>query len=118
MKYSMKVSNTANGKEGLISLSGDLTIVHALEIKKVLLEAISDVETLFLDTHEIESMDISFLQIICAFHREAHMSEKKIGFQGDPGDALKELFDRTGYFKQYGCPNDAKKSCMWGEMCQ
>ncbi len=117
MKHSLKSSITETGKDGLLSLGGDVTMVYALETKKVLLEAIQEVDTLNLDLHEIESVDVSLVQLICAAHRECYLSGKKILLQGGVGDVMLELMERAGYCKQQGCDYDAKKSCLWSDVC-
>lgn len=118
MQYSLKVNETETGKEGLLTFEGDMTIIHAREIKKALLEAFATVDLLGLNIKTIESADISFVQLICASHREAFLTGKKIIFQGSIGTILKEIFFRAGYCKQYGCPTDVKETCMWQSLCQ
>jgi anti-anti-sigma regulatory factor len=82
MQYSLKVNETETGKEGLLTFEGDMTIIHARKIKKALLEAFATVDLLGLNIKTIESADISFVQLICASHREAFLTGKKIIFQG------------------------------------
>jgi len=114
MDHSLKVTKTEAGKEGVLSLVGDLTMAEAQETQKVLLEAIEEVDTLHLDLKEIESVDVSFIQLLCAAHRECFLSEKDIFLQGGVSDIIENLLERAGYSKQCGCSSAAKKSCLWG----
>ena len=113
MDHSLKVDITEAGKEGFLALAGDLTMVEAQETKKVLLEAIEKVDTLHLDLQKIESVDVSFIQLICAAHRECFLSEKEIFLRGGGRDIIDQLLERAGYSKQCGCKSEAKKSCLW-----
>ncbi len=78
MNHSLKVTKTTDGKEGTLSLAGDLTMAEVQETKQALLEAIGEVDTLRLDLKEIEAVDVSFIQLLCAAHRECFLSEKGI----------------------------------------
>ncbi len=113
MDHSLKVEMTEVGKEGVLALAGDLTMVEAQETKKVLLEAIEKVDTLHLDLKKIESVDVSFIQLLCAAHRECFLSEKEIFLQGGVSDIMNQLLEKAGYSKQCGCYSAAKKSCLW-----
>lgn len=113
MGHTLTVSNTESGKEGVLSLTGDLTLVEALETQKILLEAIGEVDLLHIDLKEIESVDISFIQLLCAAHRECLFSKKKIFVQGDMTGTIKEFLERAGYSKQHGCLSGAQGSCLW-----
>ncbi len=114
MDHSLKVDITEAGKEGFLALAGDLTMVEVQETKKVLLEAIEKVDTLHLDLQKIESVDVSFIQLICAAHRECFLSEKEIFLKDGVRDIIDQLLERAGYSKQCGCYSAAKKGCLWG----
>lgn len=113
MSHALIVSNTKAGKEGVLSLTGNLTMVEALETKKTLLEAIQSVDRLHLDLQAIESVDVSFIQLMCAAHRECFLSSKEIFIQGDVPDTIEDFLERAGYSKQHGCYSEALASCLW-----
>ncbi len=113
MKSSLKKNDTNGERVGLLSFQGDMTMMHALEIKKNLLEATGETDVLHLDLHEIESADVSFVQLICAAHRECASSGKKITLQIGSNKPVKDLFERAGYRKQFGCPAAYKETCVW-----
>lgn len=113
MKHSLRISKTEEGIEGLLSLWGDMTMPHAQEIRTTLLEAVDKVDTLSLDLDEIESVDVSFVQLICAAHRECEKNDKMIFLQGKKEGSVHDILQRTGYSKQIGCPAGSQKSCLW-----
>ncbi len=113
MKHELKTEKTEAGREGTLSLWGDLTMACARENKDVLLEALENVDTLHLNLQDVESVDVSLIQIICAAHRECAMSGKKITLY-EPGEVVGELLSKAGYCKQLGCPEGLKATCLWG----
>lgn len=113
MDHSLKVSITNTGKEGVLSLLGNLTMIEAREAKKTLLEAIEEVDTLYIDMSGIEAVDVSFIQLICAAHRECFLAQKEIYIQGGASDAMEQFLCKAGYSKQQGCLTGAKTSCLW-----
>lgn len=113
MEHSLTVNETSKGKEGVLSLVGDLTMLEAQETKRNLLEAIEEVDILHLDLQNIEKVDVSFIQLICASHRECFLSEKTIDLQDGVNDTMEKLLEDAGYTKQCGCYPDAKDSCLW-----
>ncbi len=113
MEHSLQINTIPTGIEGILTLKGDLTMVSAEETRTALLEAIGQVDALRLDLHDVESADVSFLQLLCAAHRECFLMEKKIIFKGNIPEFLQTLLERAGYSRQLGCISDAKKSCLW-----
>ena len=113
MGHSLIVNNTEAGKEGVLSLMGNLTMVEAQATKKAILEAIEEVDRLHVDLKEIESIDVSFIQLLCAAHRECFLSKKEIFIQGDAIGTVGEFLEKAGYSKQHGCLSGAQKSCLW-----
>ncbi len=118
MIHSLTVNNTEAGKEGVLSLMGNVTLVEALETKKALLEAIEAVDRLHLDLQAIESVDVSFIQLLCAAHRECILSRKEIFVQGDAPATIEGFLERAGYSKQHGCFSGAQASCLWCKLQQ
>ncbi len=113
MNHSLQVIKTENGKEGTLTLTGDVTMAEVQETKKAILEAINEVDRLFLDLKKIESVDVSFVQLLCAAHRECFVSEKDIFMDAEMGDTIESLLEKAGYMKQCGCFPAARKSCLW-----
>jgi anti-anti-sigma regulatory factor len=116
MEYSLKIESSQAGVSGVLSLVGDVTMVSAVETRKALLEAIAEVDILKLDLEGVTSADISFLQILCAAHRECFFLGKEIFLQEGVTDKVEELLERSGYSRQLGCLAEAQKSCLWSTL--
>jgi anti-anti-sigma regulatory factor len=113
MKHTLTIKKTESGNDGFLALTGHITIMESLEIKKILMTAIDQVNTLMVDFSGIDSADVSFIQIICAAHQEAFLSEKKIHLSGPLPDTIRDLLKNSGYSKQTGCLHKARGACMW-----
>lgn len=113
MEHTVTINRTGNVKEGFLTFTGDTTIVDALEIKKILLAAIKQVDELKVDFNGIDSADISFIQIICAANREAFLSKKKICHSGPLPDPIKGLLLKSGYKNPTGCLCEYIGPCIW-----
>lgn len=113
MGHALIVNDTQTGKEGVLTLMGRHTMAETMETKKALVEAIEEVDRLHLDLLAIESIDVSFIQLLCAAHRECFLSGKIICLQGDVPGAIEDFLQRAGYSKQHGCFAEAQASCLW-----
>lgn len=113
MEHTMQIEKTEAGMEGTLSLRGELTMSYAKESRDVLLEAIQTVDIVHLNLHEVETADVSLVQIICAAHRECLQSGKKIVLDDGAGTIVSNVLNKTGYLKQLGCPDGSKATCLW-----
>ncbi len=113
MKHELKIEKKEDGTEGTLSLWGDLTMSCARESRDVLLEAIQNVDTLHLNLQDVETADVSLIQMICAASYECLMLGKRITLKGGTGKVVGELLHKSGYCKQLGCPEGDKETCLW-----
>lgn len=113
MKQTLAIEETADGKEGMLTLSGDLTVIHASEIKAVIQEATQQTAILHVELIDVESVDISFVQLLCATHRELNEAKKKISLTGSLPEVISNILERTGYDKRLDCPQGADATCLW-----
>lgn len=113
MNHSFIVNETADGREGILSFKGNITVMEAQKTHELLLEVVDKVDILFIDLKGIESVDVSFIQLLCATHRECFFSEKSIYLKGNANDPMVKCLERAGYSKQRGCYDAARESCLW-----
>ena len=113
MEHILKLRTTDRGQEAQLFFKGSCTLLEAKAIQHTLLEAIDQVDLLSLDLEDIEVVDVSFIQLLCAAHRECFLSAKEIYIEGKTGATMNTFLTTAGYSKQCGCINGAKKSCLW-----
>ena len=116
MRYEVRTDIAAGGTEVTLFLRGDLTMVCAKECRAVLLETLQDVDNIHLNLHEVETADVSLIQLICAAHRECVLTGKTMTLDDGPGAVVNELLEKAGYAKPLGCTDNCKATCLWGSM--
>lgn len=115
MEHTLTMSTTGEARQAQLFFSGSCTITEARLVKDILLEAIDQVDHLYLDLQGIGAVDVSFIQLLCAAHRECFLSDKEIYIQEQPGIIMNTFLATAGYTKQCGCLSGAKKSCLWSK---
>jgi anti-anti-sigma regulatory factor len=113
MKHKLRIKNTEEGTEGTLSLWGDLTVNCARETRDVLLEVLQNADIVHLDLQDVETADITLIQMICATSHECLLAGKKITLDAEPGGVVSQLLRQSGYCKQVGCPEGGKPTCLW-----
>ncbi|MBF0448521.1 MAG: STAS domain-containing protein [Magnetococcales bacterium] len=101
-----------SGSAGTLTLSGDLTIQHATTLKETLLEGVSTAETMVINMEQVERIDLSTIQLLCAAHRALKKANKKIVLAGTVPNAVRATILESGYA---GCIGDGDTSGLWTE---
>jgi len=99
----------------ILALSGDLTVLHAHEIKREITDALKISDGLILDLTDSNDIDITFLQILCAAHKTAVNVGKNMEINKDSYGLIKKVLYRTGFIRQMGCLRENKNDCLFKE---
>ncbi|MBF0536890.1 MAG: STAS domain-containing protein [Nitrospirae bacterium] len=83
-------------KEGLLTLDEDLTIQNAVEVRNMLLKAISSVSHTVIDMKNVVAVDVSFLQIVVAALHSVEASKKTIGVV-NTAQGFRDVVDQSGF---------------------
>ena len=79
-------------KEVVLTAEGDLTVERAIELKRMLLNALRDAASVAILFKENSRLDVSFLQLLCAAKRSALASGKDLKLvQNIPDNLLAEI---------------------------
>ncbi len=113
MKHSLKINTGESGKEGVLAFMGDISIADARDVKGIIQGALKQVEQLNLDLEGVETADISFLQLLCASHRDVDSTSKKIVLNREMSGEIVGKLARIGLAKQTGCSPGLVSSCLW-----
>jgi len=105
---------TAN-KEGreVLTVSGDLTVKHAKDLKAALLNALQKASAIEVDVEHIGEVDVSFAQLVCSVHRMAADMNKQMTITGIEHERFSRMLSRFGFFRHIGCQESTRKSCFW-----
>ena len=100
-----------SGGKGTLSLSGDLMIEDASELKDALARALADVTTLEVDMAGVESADVACLQVFCSAHRTALRQGGTLLFR-NVGQGFIGILETSGFLRHMGCSPD-RDDCLW-----
>ncbi|MHB8882175.1 MAG: STAS domain-containing protein [Thermodesulfovibrionales bacterium] len=108
-EYRMSESETP----GTLIMSGSLSIENSASIKEALTKVLERSEHIVLKLEKDSSVDLSFLQILCAAHRAATLKQKTFEVLGVTADTLDLAVTDTGYSRTCGCAWDNDHTCLW-----
>jgi ABC-type transporter Mla MlaB component len=109
VKYTIEQSN---GSE-IITLSGELTISCADELKEVLKSALSVRDQIGLNLEQVTEVDLSCLQLFCSAHRTSIRLDKKFNWDGIFPESLRNSAECAGFLRHIGCTGDLNTGCLW-----
>ncbi|MEO5364842.1 MAG: STAS domain-containing protein [Magnetococcus sp. WYHC-3] len=95
---------------GLLTLSGDLTIQHAAEVKEALLQSLEHAHNITLALAKVGRVDLAGLQLLCAFHRRLHAEGRILSVSGNIPDTLASRIALTGF---ENCLPGETNSTLW-----
>jgi len=99
----------------LLTLEGAATAAEGESLKKVLLEALDKADHLTLDVAALETVDLSFLQMLCALHRSAQKRKKQVRMAPGRSRAFQELAGQVGFQRGVSCDDSKDGFCFWTE---
>jgi len=111
-----KTKKTA-GKPNKLTFSGDMTLLQAAQVRERLQQGLSAADTLEVAFSDVDNVDLSLIQILCAAHRSARKAGKSISLPGTLPDDLVRLIDDGGFHGHIGCALDGRVACVWEPQC-
>ncbi|MBF0399887.1 MAG: STAS domain-containing protein [Magnetococcales bacterium] len=106
----MEFSRDDNGDAGHLVLSGALTIQQALPLKELLLRAGGEVKNLTINLEQVERVDLTALQLLCAAHRDWIKRGKHCTLQGNIPEIFRRVVQEAGFT---GCAGDGDDMRLW-----
>ena len=104
-------------KETMI-FSGDLTIQHIHEYRQEMKKALEENKKISIGFEEITSIDLTFLQLLCAFHREGYKKEKTITISTKVPGHLQNIMTTIGFERTISCEQGEHADCMWKKITE
>ena len=86
-----------------LSLCEDLTIYHALEQKKILLDALAEADELELDLQPVSEIDTAGLQLLILLKKEAQSAGKGVSIVAH-SQAVRSVIDFCNLAAELGDP--------------
>lgn len=108
--------NTERACESVVpalELDGVWTVEHAERLKAILLESLESSESIVIGSENLEEIDLSCLQLLCAAHRRSLELGKPLQLHKNRSMSFKRVVATAGFARTLGCHKDPHKSCLW-----
>lgn len=109
----VKAGKTKSSTTKDVVLSGSLSLGAAGEIRSRLLQALDEADTIKILLQDVEDIDLSLIQIICAIHRSAMQKNKSLIMQDSLPDEFIQIIEDAGLNGHIGCSSDGRDCCVW-----
>jgi anti-anti-sigma factor len=87
-------------KSGKLILRGDLTIQVSIPFKEVLISVIQQADRCLINMDELESIDLSCIQLLYSAYITAERRNKKFRLDGRCGETIYSTIKRSGYLSK------------------
>ncbi len=102
-----------SGKQGTITLDGELIVNRAEELRMLLIKALIDADRVQVDFGAVNDTDLSCLQLLCSAHRSAGRMKRSLTLAGNWPAPFNKTVQTAGFSRLTGCRLDADHSCLW-----
>ncbi|MEO5331097.1 MAG: STAS domain-containing protein [Magnetococcus sp. YQC-5] len=99
-----------NSGIGTLVLSGSLTIQQALSLQEILLQAVGEGNQLAINVEQVETLDLTALQLLCAAHRSLIKNGKKVTREGAIPEIVHRIVRESGFL---GCLDTGDDIGLW-----
>lgn len=83
--------------KSVMVFSGDLSVARAAELQQQLLKAATTVSHMHVKVAEVETMDLSFLQLLLSWAQSMKQSGKKLTFDFQLDEEFARIFEESGF---------------------
>ena len=102
---------TKPGVEGVLTLSGEMTLECAEEIKESMLKALSSVGHVTCDVKDVTEADLSFLQMLCSAHKTSLSRRKMFTLSEARSEQYEDAVQTAGLV--LSCSVGEADTCLW-----
>lgn len=96
-----------------ILLEGDMTIANAPATQARFMETLAAGGTARIRIGKIEDVDVTCLQLMCAFHRAALGRGQEVIFDDAAAPEFTAFTQRAGFCRHRGCRFNPTHTCLW-----
>lgn len=108
----MSSENESVEPDQVVTLSGELTILRAEELKVTLRELLQEHERLQVRFSDVSAVDLACLQLLCSAHRTAHSLGKSFTIGGGVPPMVRMVMKQAGFTRQKGCAFSPDTNCL------
>jgi len=96
-----------------IVLGGELTIRRIASLKSELEKPLTSGEGVLVRLEAVTEVDLAFLQLLCAAHRQASRQEQTFAVSGEIAGRFAEALRQGGFIPQEGSADNSGYACPW-----
>ena len=100
-------------KESILSLSGELTLLEAAQLKVELIQILDSSERVTIDTQTLEGIDLACLQVLCAAHRSAMERGRQLALSPPSCEVITATAGQAGLMRCRACTGVGENPCLW-----
>jgi anti-anti-sigma regulatory factor len=97
----------------ILQLSGELAISQGDGLRSVLIELLSQTDSVEIDVSSATEVDVACLQLFCASHKTAAKLGKRVCFVNRWSDPFAETVRESGFVRGVGCSVNTENECLW-----
>ena len=101
------------GNIGEVTINGSMTVQNVTELKTYLVDLFKDYDHLRINIENVDSIDLSHLQLLCSAHKYAVKQSKQFELGEKFHVSFKKAIDLSGMFYHLGCEFDGKVNCLF-----
>ena len=96
-----------------VTVSGELNILDAEELKKIFIDALGMCGSVLVNIKDVEEIDLPSIQLLCSAHKTALNLNKTFAFRESVPAIIRKTFVSAGYSRHIGCSLDKNNTCLW-----
>ncbi len=109
----MRFSTRASAEGVYLTLNGECTIENALELKRIMTDALNTSRGLTINVGDTTAADLSFLQLLCWAHQTSVSANKFFRLDSDQAAPFGEAIKEAGFERPLGCRREFHRTCLW-----
>jgi anti-anti-sigma regulatory factor len=102
-----------SSEQPILVVRGEITIQNAQECLAILRDFQGRGNHLLLNLQNVTGADISFLQLLCSFHRTCLNRGQQVGLAENMSEAFQTVLESTGYRRSQACSFANNNPCLW-----
>jgi len=108
-----EIRRSQEGARAVLTISGELTVLHAKALQKELLDALTGAASVEVVMGNVSAIDITFPQLLCSTHRTAAALKKQMTITGIEQAQFAAVLRNAGFARHIGCQESTRRSCLW-----
>jgi anti-anti-sigma factor len=91
------------GKKKILTISGEMNVNHADELKSSLIESFKGVKEVIVNLEEINEMDLSAIQLLYSAYQTSKSLQKLLFIEGCSSEVLLRAVEDSGFKRHINC---------------